>query len=112
MTNPYFETIQKTIADNPVVVFMKGTAERPQCGFSGLVVQILQRMGVAFTTVDVLADESMRQAIKDFSDWPTIPQLYIQGEFIGGSDITRELYVSGELKTILENKNIPFHQVA
>lgn len=112
MSNAYFEKIQALISENPIVLFMKGTAERPQCGFSGMVVQILQKLGVEFITVDVLADDLMRQSIKDFTDWPTIPQLYIRGEFIGGSDIARELYVSGELKALLQEKNIPSHNVA
>lgn len=106
MSNPYFEKINHLLQNNDIVLFMKGTAAQPKCGFSGLVVQILNRMGVAFQDVDVLEDEGMRQAIKEFTDWPTLPQLYIKGEFIGGCDITRDLYTSGELEEILTEKGI------
>ena len=93
------EFIQKTVTDHPVVLFMKGTAQFPQCGFSGRAVQILKSCGVKnVVTVNVLDDEGIRQGIKDFSNWPTIPQLYVAGEFIGGSDIMGEMYDSGELK--------------
>lgn len=92
------EFIQKTVTDNQVVLFMKGTAQFPQCGFSGRAIQILKSCGVRnLVTVNVLEDDEVRQAIKDFSNWPTIPQLYIKGEFIGGSDIMMEMYESGEL---------------
>lgn len=106
MSNPYFEKINHLIQNNDIVLFMKGTATQPKCGFSGLVVQILNRMGVAFQDVDVLEDEGIRQAIKEFTDWPTLPQLYIKGEFIGGCDITRDLYTSGELEELLTEKGI------
>lgn len=97
--------IKETIETNPVVLFMKGTAQFPQCGFSGRAVQILRTNGVNnFAVVNVLEDPIVRQGIKDFSNWPTIPQLYIHGEFIGGSDIMGELHESGELKTLLEAK--------
>ena len=94
--------IQKTVADNPVVLFMKGTAQFPQCGFSGRAVQILQACGVQnLITVNVLEDDDVRQAIKDFSSWPTIPQLYVNGEFVGGADIMYEMDPSGELQKLL-----------
>jgi len=96
------EFIQKTVTDHPVVLFMKGTAQFPQCGFSGRVVQVLKAAGVKnMVTVNVLEDEDVRQAVKDFSNWPTIPQLYIQGEFIGGADIVNEMYASGELQKLI-----------
>jgi monothiol glutaredoxin len=94
--------IQKTIEDHPVVLFMKGTAQFPQCGFSGRTVQVLKACGVRdMVTVNVLEDEDVRQAVKDFSNWPTIPQLYVHGEFVGGSDIVSEMYESGELQKLL-----------
>jgi monothiol glutaredoxin len=94
--------IQKTVTDHPVVLFMKGTAQFPQCGFSGRAVQILKACGVRnMVTVNVLEDDEVRQAIKDFSNWPTIPQLYVGGEFVGGSDIMQEMYESGELQKVL-----------
>ena len=95
------ETIQKTISSHRVVLFMKGSPEFPQCGFSYQVANILQQENVEFYSINVLEDESVRQAIKTFSDWPTIPQLYIDGEFIGGCDITKELHESGELTKLL-----------
>lgn len=96
------EFIQKTVTEHPVVLFMKGTAQFPQCGFSGRAVQILKSCGVKnVVTVNVLDDEGIRQGIKDFSNWPTIPQLYVAGEFIGGSDIMGEMYESGELQQLL-----------
>lgn len=103
-------TIQQQIANivqtNDVVLFMKGDATMPMCGFSGTVVQILKLLNVNFKDINVLADENMRQGIKDYSDWPTIPQLYIKGEFIGGCDIVRQMYESGELKSLLTAKGI------
>jgi monothiol glutaredoxin len=96
------EFIAKTVTENPVVLFMKGTAQFPQCGFSGRAIQILKSCGVRnLVTVNVLDDDEVRQAIKDFSSWPTIPQLYIQGEFVGGSDIMAEMFQSGELQKIV-----------
>jgi monothiol glutaredoxin len=96
------EFIQKTVTDNSVVLFMKGTAQFPQCGFSGRAVQILKSCGVRnLVTVNVLEDDEVRQAIKEYSNWPTIPQLYVQGEFVGGSDIMQEMYQSGELQKII-----------
>ncbi|MFC3110593.1 Grx4 family monothiol glutaredoxin [Undibacterium arcticum] len=95
--------IKETVTNNPVVLFMKGTAQFPQCGFSGRAVQILKACGVQdLVTVNVLDDADVRQGIKEFSNWPTIPQLYIKGEFIGGSDIVGEMYENGELKAMLE----------
>lgn len=98
--------IARTIAETPVVLFMKGTAERPQCGFSNQVVQILDHLGVEYRDVNVLADPDLRQGIKDFSDWPTIPQLYVKGEFIGGCDIVREMFQTGELKTLFADNGL------
>ena len=98
--------LDKTIADNGVVLFMKGTPEQPRCGFSSLVVQVLDHLGVEYVGVDVLQDEALREGIKTYSDWPTIPQLYLKGEFIGGADIVREMFQSGELKTFLAEKGI------
>jgi monothiol glutaredoxin len=98
--------IEKAIAENPVVVFMKGVPDQPRCGFSATVVQILDHLGVDFVGVDVLQSEPLRQGIKDFSDWPTIPQLYVNGEFVGGCDIVREMFQSGELKPFFEQKGL------
>ena len=98
------ETIRQTVADNNVVLFMKGSASFPMCGFSGRAVQILKACGVdpkALVTVNVLDDDGIRQGIKEYSNWPTIPQLYVKGEFIGGSDIMMEMYESGELQQVL-----------
>ena len=94
--------IRETVTANPVVLFMKGTAQFPQCGFSGRAIQVLKDAGVTkLVTVNVLEDEEVRQGIKDFSQWPTVPQLYVKGEFIGGADIMTEISQSGELKTLL-----------
>jgi len=98
--------IKQDIADNTVVLFMKGTPVFPQCGFSARVVQILTQMGVKFKGVDVLADPAIRQGIKEFSNWPTIPQLYVKGEFVGGCDIVSEMYENGELKSVLAEKGV------
>src|SRR5499433_2213612 len=98
MTDPVVsDRIKQDIAGNPVVLYMKGTPVFPQCGFSAAVVQILTELGVKFKGIDVLSDPSIRQGIKDFSSWPTIPQLYVKGEFVGGCDIVREMFESGEL---------------
>lgn len=95
--------IKETVTQNPVVLFMKGTAQFPQCGFSGRAVQILNACGIEnIVTVNVLEDAEVRQGIKEFSNWPTIPQLYVKGEFIGGSDIMTEMYESGELQNLLK----------
>ena len=95
------EQIKQTVSDNEVVLFMKGNANFPQCGFSGKTLQILQSLEAQFVTVDVLSNDAVRQGIKDYSEWPTIPQLYVKGEFIGGCDIVTEMYESGELKQAL-----------
>lgn len=95
------DQIKQTVTDNAVVLFMKGNANFPQCGFSGRAVQILQSLETEFVTVDVLSNDAVRQGIKDYSNWPTIPQLYVKGEFLGGSDIMTEMYESGELKDVL-----------
>jgi len=96
------ERIRKQVSENKVVLYMKGTPEAPQCGFSAAAVQMLEACGVEeVATVDVLADPDIRQGIKEFSNWPTIPQLYVSGEFVGGTDIMREMYQSGELKKVL-----------
>ena len=104
--NPVHDFIGKTVAQTPVVLFMKGVPEAPQCGFSSLVVQVLDHLGVDFVGVDVLQDPALRDGIKSFSDWPTIPQLYVKGEFVGGADIVREMFQSGELKTLLAEQGL------
>jgi len=97
------ELIRQTVTENPVVLFMKGTAQFPQCGFSGRAIQILKTNGVKnLVTVNVLENEAIRQGIKEYANWPTIPQLYIKGEFIGGADIMMEMHESGELKELLK----------
>jgi monothiol glutaredoxin len=101
------DRIRQEVADNPVVVYMKGTPVFPQCGFSAAVVQILSQLGVKFKGIDVLSDPGVRQGIKEFSNWPTIPQLYVKGEFIGGCDIIREMFETGELQQVLEEKGVP-----
>ncbi len=104
--NKIFTEIKEYIEGNDVVLFMKGTAEAPQCGFSSLVATVLGRLGVEYKDINVLADENIRQGIKEFSDWPTIPQLYVRGEFVGGCDIVKEMYESGELQDLLKEKQI------
>jgi monothiol glutaredoxin len=104
--SPALDFIAKTVAENPIVVFMKGVPDQPRCGFSSVVVQILDHLGVEFVGVDVLQDDDLRQGIKAFTDWPTIPQLYVKGEFVGGSDIVREMFQSGELKTFLAEQGL------
>ena len=106
MENKIFESIQQEINDNDIVLFMKGTTNFPQCGFSSTVVNIMRKVGAKFKDINVLADESLRQGIKDFTQWPTIPQVYIKGEFVGGCDILREMYESGELVELLKERNI------
>ncbi|APR98436.1 Grx4 family monothiol glutaredoxin [Wolbachia endosymbiont of Folsomia candida] len=101
-----FEQIKKDITENDVVLYMKGTSDFPQCGFSGLVVSILKKLNVEFKHVNVLENDEIRESIKKFSDWPTIPQLYIKEEFIGGCDIVREMYEKGELQSLLEEKRL------
>lgn len=104
--------IQETIDANDVVLFMKGTKTMPQCGFSSKVAGVLNYMGVDFADVNVLADDAVRQGIKDFSDWPTIPQLYVKGEFIGGCDIVTDMTLSGELDTLLEENGVTYDKDA
>ena len=104
--NPVHDWIAKSVAENPVVLFMKGVPEQPQCGFSAVTVQILDHLGVDFVGVDVLQSDALREGIKTYSDWPTIPQLYVKGEFVGGCDIVREMFQSGELKGLLEEQGV------
>lgn len=104
--SPILKMIDTDIKTNPVVLYLKGTADMPQCGFSATVVQILKTLNVPFKDVNVLMDGDVRQGIKDYSNWPTIPQLYVGGEFIGGCDIVREMYQSGELQQLIKDKNI------
>jgi monothiol glutaredoxin len=104
--DPVHGFIAKTLEEHPVVLFMKGTPDAPRCGFSSVVVQILDHLEAPFVGVDVLQDENLRNGIKVFSDWPTIPQLYVKGEFVGGSDIVREMFTSGELKTLFAEKGV------
>lgn len=98
--------IQHYITENPVVLYMKGTAESPQCGFSAVVAQLLTQLDVPFKVVNVLDDPNIREGIKKFSNWPTIPQVYIRGEFVGGCDIVKEMYQSGELQALLKSEEI------
>ena len=100
------DQIAKDIAENDVLLFMKGTPVLPQCGFSAAVVQILSELGVKFKAVDVLKDPEVRQGVKEFSNWPTIPQLYVKGEFVGGCDIVKEMFEQGELDTYLTERGI------
>jgi monothiol glutaredoxin len=106
------EEIASAIKDNDVVLFMKGTPQFPQCGFSGQVVQILDYLGAPYKGVNVLASDEMRQGIKEFSNWPTIPQLYVKGEFVGGCDIIREMFQAGELQTHLKTAGVAVKQPA
>ncbi|PZO83613.1 MAG: Grx4 family monothiol glutaredoxin [Micavibrio aeruginosavorus] len=112
MENITFDRIRQDIQSNDVVLYMKGTATFPQCGFSAAVVQVLSQLGVAFKDVNVLEDDDIRQGIKDFTQWPTIPQLYVKGEFVGGCDIVKEMYISGELQDLLKDKGIEFKEAA
>ena len=100
------DRIKADIASNDIVLFMKGTPAAPQCGFSSTVVQILDHVGVKYKGVNVLADAEIRQGVKDFSNWPTIPQLYVKGEFVGGCDIIKEMFETGELRPFLEEQGI------
>ena len=104
--NPVHEWIAKSVGEHPVVLFMKGDPEQPRCGFSSAVVQILDHLGVEYGAIDVLKSEPLREGIKTFSDWPTIPQLYVKGEFVGGCDIIREMFQSGELQDLLESQGV------
>ncbi|MFT5868414.1 MAG: monothiol glutaredoxin [Paracoccaceae bacterium] len=106
------ETIKQTVTSNDVVLFMKGTKAMPQCGFSSRVAGVLNFMGVEFADVNVLADETIRQGIKEYSDWPTVPQLYVKGEFVGGCDIITEMMMSGELDTLFETSGVTYDKDA
>ena len=106
------DQIRETITANDVVLYMKGTKMMPQCGFSSRIAGILNYMGIEYADVNVLADPEIRQGIKDFSDWPTIPQLYVKGEFVGGCDIVTEMTLSGELDQLLEGNGITFNKEA
>ncbi len=109
MTNPVFADIEKEIKENDIVLFMKGTKLMPQCGFSATVAAVMERLGISdYKDINVLANAEIREGIKEFSNWPTIPQLYVKGEFIGGCDIVREMYQSGELQEFLTEKGIKF----
>jgi monothiol glutaredoxin len=104
--------IDETVKSNDVVLYMKGTAKMPQCGFSSRVAGVLNYMGVAYADVNVLADDEIRQGIKDYSDWPTIPQLYVKGEFVGGCDIITEMTLSGELDTLFDENGVAYNKEA
>ncbi len=106
------DQIKQTVEKNDVVLYMKGTKTMPQCGFSSRVAGVLNYMGVEYADVNVLEDDAIRQGIKDYSDWPTIPQLYVKGEFVGGCDIITEMTLSGELDTLLESKGVGFDREA
>ena len=110
--NPVVSRIETDVRANPVVLYMKGSPVFPQCGFSAQVVQVLSELGVKFQSYDVLADDDLRQGIKEYSNWPTIPQLYVQGEFVGGCDIIREMYSTGELHQLLKEKGIALSEAA
>ena len=99
--------IDHAVTGNDVLLFMKGTPLFPQCGFSSRAIAILDHLGVEYATIDVLQDQGIRQGIKEYSDWPTIPQLYVKGEFVGGSDIMMEMYEAGELADLLKEKGVP-----
>ncbi len=104
--------IKETVADNDVVLFMKGTKSQPQCGFSSRVAGVLNYMGITYQDINVLEDDAIRQGIKDFSDWPTIPQLYVKGEFVGGCDIITEMTLSGELDTLFDENGVTYDKDA
>jgi len=106
MSNAVFDRIRQDITTHNVVLYMKGSKKLPQCGFSATVASVLERLGVEVHDINVLTDPEIRQGIKEFSDWPTIPQLYIKGEFIGGCDIVREMFESGELQALLKDKGV------
>ena len=104
--------IKDTVTDNDVVLFMKGTKSQPQCGFSSRVAGVLNYMGITYQDINVLEDDAIRQGIKDFSDWPTIPQLYVKGEFVGGCDIITEMTLSGELDTLFDENGVTYDKDA
>ena len=104
--NPVFERIKNDISSHDIVLYMKGTPAMPQCGFSATVGQVLAHLGVEFTGINILEDEELRSGIKQFSNWPTIPQLYVKGEFVGGCDIVREMFQAGELQKLFDEKGV------
>jgi monothiol glutaredoxin len=106
MTDPVQARIEREINEHDVVLFMKGTPVFPQCGFSAVVVQVLSHLGVKFKGIDVLSDPALREGIKVFSDWPTVPQLYVKGEFVGGCDIVREMFETGELAQLVAARGV------
>ena len=106
MTDSAAERIKKTVTDNDIVLYMKGTPTFPQCGFSSTVVQIFDYLGAEYASVNVLDDPAIRQGVKDYNNWPTVPQIFVKGEFVGGCDIMREMFETGELKTLLAEKGI------
>ncbi len=112
MNNPLFAQIEKDISENDVVLYMKGSKKFPQCGFSAAVVHVLGTLGVDFKDINVLENLEIREGIKQFTNWPTIPQLYIKGEFVGGCDIVREMAQAGELQQLLKEKGIAYKDVA
>ena len=112
MPNPVHEKIRNAVADNDVVLFMKGTKDAPQCGFSSRVASVLGYLNVDYKDINVLDDDGVREGIKSYSDWPTIPQLYVKGEFVGGCDIITEMTLSGELDDLFAQKSIRFDQNA
>ena len=112
MSDTVSDRIQSDIATHPVMLYMKGTRQFPQCGFSARVIQILTHLGVPYDTANVLEDAEIRDGIKRFSNWPTIPQLYVKGEFVGGCDIVTEMFQSGELETLLRDNGIPVQSAA
>ena len=110
--NPVFAQIRSDLAENDVVLYMKGTSVFPQCGFSAVVVNVLNNLGVAFKSINILEDDDMRQGIKEYSNWPTIPQLYVKGEFVGGCDIVKEMFSSGELQDLFKENGISIKDAA
>lgn len=106
MSDAVLADIKGKVDANPVMLFMKGTPQFPQCGFSSVVVQILDHLGVEYATENVLESDDLRQGVKEFSDWPTIPQLYVKGEFVGGCDIVRDMFEKGELRAMLQDKGV------
>lgn len=106
MTNTAQDRIKKTVSSNDIVLYMKGTPTFPQCGFSSTVVQIFDYLGAQYASVNVLEDPEIRQGVKDYNNWPTVPQIFVKGEFVGGCDIMKEMFETGELKSLLEDKNI------
>ena len=112
MSDQVFDRIKDEIGKNDVLLFMKGTPVFPQCGFSAAVVDVLSELGVKFHGVNILVDPELRQGIKEFSQWPTIPQLYVKGEFVGGCDIVREMFESGELEQLMKDKGVTLQKAA